>query len=278
MAGPLIGLIVQVALLTALAVPVGLGLSGWLAGLGFGLVTCGGLLRGLRVAGAAGLGPADRVTLARATLVGAVTALVARSFTHPVPVGLLVGLAAVALALDAVDGKVARRTGTVSALGARFDMEVDAFLILVLCLYDARLLGSWVVAIGAMRYAFVAASRLAPWLRGALPARLWRKTVAAVQGVVLAAAAADLPARPVTVITVAVALALLIESFGRDVLWLWRHRRIPLPRQRRAPVAGPPQQQLKSAQRPQRPQPPQQPQYVPALVDLRVAASVSRGL
>ena len=40
-------------------------------------------------------------------------------------------LASVALILDGVDGKVARRTRNASAFGARFDMEVDAFLILV---------------------------------------------------------------------------------------------------------------------------------------------------
>ncbi|GAA4940924.1 hypothetical protein GCM10023238_03240 [Streptomyces heliomycini] len=45
------------------------------------------------------------------------------------------GLTAVALILDGVDGKVARRTGTSTPLGARFDMEVDAFLILVLSVY-----------------------------------------------------------------------------------------------------------------------------------------------
>ena len=46
-----------------------------------------------------------------------------------------------ALLLDAVDGGVARRTGTVSGFGARFDMEVDAFLILVLSGYVAGRLG-----------------------------------------------------------------------------------------------------------------------------------------
>ncbi len=40
----------------------------------------------------------------------------------------LVALASAALVLDAVDGQVARRTGTATALGARFDGEVDAFL------------------------------------------------------------------------------------------------------------------------------------------------------
>ena len=119
------------------------------------------------------------MTLTRATLVGGVTALVADSFGRPAPVPPLVALTAVALVLDAVDGWVARRTGTASALGARFDMEVDAFLILVLSVYVAQSVGAWVLAIGAARYAFVAAGWLLPWLRGPLPPRYWRKVVAA---------------------------------------------------------------------------------------------------
>src|SRR5690606_19124180 len=136
----------------------------------------------------------------------------------------LVALTAVALALDAVDGYVARRTGTASALGARFDMEVDAFLLLVLCLLVAPWAGGWVLAIGAMRYAFVVASWLLPWMRAPLPPRYWRKVVAATQGVVLALAVADVLPRPVMTAVLAAALALLVESFGHDVGWLWRHR------------------------------------------------------
>ena len=55
----------------------------------------------------------------------------------------------VALLLDWVDGQVARRTHTESAFGARFDMEVDAFLILVLSVYVASTTGWWVLIIGA---------------------------------------------------------------------------------------------------------------------------------
>ena len=83
-------------------------------------------------------GPAVRltaaswVTLARATLAVAVAVLAVDSFTHGIPVALLVTLAAVALCLDPIDGWLARRTGTATALGARFDGEVDAFLILAL--------------------------------------------------------------------------------------------------------------------------------------------------
>ena len=154
---PLAGLLGQLVLLLLLAGGVGLGGAGWLAGAGFGVAVTALLIRGLGLAGTARLGPADRVTLVRTVLVGGVTALVVDGFTGPPAVATLVGLAAVALVLDGVDGWVARRTGTASAFGARFDMEVDAFLILVLSVHVARELGPWVLALGAARYLFVAA-------------------------------------------------------------------------------------------------------------------------
>ncbi|SCL15230.1 Phosphatidylglycerophosphate synthase [Micromonospora nigra] len=223
--GPVVGLIVQVVLLAVLATTVGLGVAGWLAGLGYGIVLCALLSRGLRRSGAGSLGPADRVTLGRAILVGCVTALAADSFDQSAPIALMVTLTAVALALDAVDGYTARRTGTSSELGARFDMEIDSFLVLVLCVHVAQSAGSWVLAIGAMRYAFVAASWVLPWMRGSLPGRYWRKVVAAVQGVMLTVAMAGVLPGPLAVAVLVLALALLVESFGRDVRWLWATRR-----------------------------------------------------
>ncbi|MFE9689243.1 CDP-alcohol phosphatidyltransferase family protein [Micromonospora sp. NPDC005806] len=222
--GPMLGLAVQFLLLAALDGTVGLGVTGWLAGLAYAGVLCALLWRGLRAAGTERLGPADRVTLARALLVGGVLALVVAAGAGPAPVALLVPLTAVALALDAVDGRVARRTGTTSALGARFDMEVDAFLILVLSVHLAPSVGGWVLAIGGMRYAFVAASWVLPWMRHTLPPRYWRKVVAAAQGVVLAVAASQVLPPMATTALVVGALALLVESFGHDVAWLWRHR------------------------------------------------------
>jgi phosphatidylglycerophosphate synthase len=218
--GPLVGLISQTLLVAVLAVTVGIGWLGWVVGISYGLVTCLALNRGLRSAGADRLGPADRITLARAVLVGGVTVLT----VGPSPTPVLVAMASVALALDAVDGLVARRTGTRSNLGARFDMEVDAFLILVLSVRVALDLGPWVLAIGAMRYVYVAAGAFLPWLRSVVPPRYWRKVVAAVQGIVLTAVTSGLFPRPVTVTAVAAALALLVESFGRDIVWQWAHR------------------------------------------------------
>ena len=169
------------------------------------------------------VGPADWVTLARATLTVGVAALTAASFEQPVPVTMVVSLAVIALALDAVDGWVARRTRTTRS-GARFDAEVDAFLILVLSVYVARSAGAWVLAIGVARYAFLAAGWALPWLREPLPPRYWRKVVAATQGIVLTIAAANVLPPTVTEVALVAALVLLAESFGRDVWWLRSHR------------------------------------------------------
>ncbi|MFJ8817604.1 CDP-alcohol phosphatidyltransferase family protein [Amycolatopsis thermoflava] len=209
-----------IVLLNVLAMTLGLGVLGWLAGAAYGAALLGLLGAALRRSGRQVLGPADRVTLARATLVGGVVALVAAGLSGPV----LVVLAAVALALDAVDGRVARRTGTVSPLGARFDMEVDAFLILVLCVPVALALGPWVLPIGAMRYAFVVAGWLAPWMRGPLTPNLARKAVAAAQGIALVVVVAGVLPRPAAVVVAGGALAALVWSFGRDVGTLWRNR------------------------------------------------------
>ncbi|MEV5430506.1 CDP-alcohol phosphatidyltransferase family protein [Streptomyces sp. NPDC052701] len=220
-----VGAGVQVLLLALLGTAVGMGPAGWLTGLAFAFATWAVLSRALHRSRPRSFGAANRVTLGRAILVGGVTALVADSFQSSPPVSLFVGLTAVALILDGVDGKVARRTGTSTPLGARFDMEVDAFLILVLSVYVSMRMGPWVLLIGGMRYVFVAAARAWPWLTAPLPPSTARKTVAALQGVLLLLAGADLLPHGANVGVVALALGLLVWSFGRDVLWLWRTSR-----------------------------------------------------
>lgn len=198
--------------------------SGWVAVLAYLLVSNALVVRGLRRRRSARFGSANIVTAMRSTIVGVITGLVVASFTAPISIGLLVALVVPALALDAVDGWVARRTGTTSELGARFDMEVDAFLLLVLSVFVAQTMGLWVVAIGLLRYAFVAAGWVLPWMRRQLPPRYWRKVVTAVAGIALAIAASGL-LPGIDIALVAFALALLVESFGRDVSWLVARRR-----------------------------------------------------
>ena len=211
--GPLAGVAGLVGLLAALDASAGLGLSGWAAGLGTGVVVALLLNGALDRRAGETLGPADRITLLRADLVCAVAAVAVSGGS----VTVLVGLAAIALALDGVDGRVARRTGTVTELGARFDTEVDAFLILVLSAYVAPHAGAWVLLIGAARYLLLGAGRLLPWLHGELPPRAWCKVVAVVQGVVLVVAVSGALPVPLARAALAVALVLLAESFGREV-------------------------------------------------------------
>jgi phosphatidylglycerophosphate synthase len=226
--GPVVGLIFHFAVLGVLSGSVGLGTAGWVIGLASGIVTYIALGYGLQRSGAEAFGAANWVTLGRAGLAGGVAALAADSFTRPVSIPVLCMLSAVALALDAVDGNVARRTGGVTALGARFDMETDAWLILVLSAFVAESVGPWVLVIGLMRYLIGVATWLVPWLRGPVPPRYWRKVVAAMQGVTLAIAASGVLPLAMTTTVVAISLLFLVESFGSEVLWRWRRQTLTM--------------------------------------------------
>jgi phosphatidylglycerophosphate synthase len=162
---------------------------------------------------------ADRVTLARAALAGGCTAVTAMALVGAVPARTwwLLALAAPMLALDAVDGLVARRTGSVTQAGARLDYQVDSGVLVVLSLVVVPVLGAWVLLVGAMRYVFVAASWVRPALRSRLAYSEFRRWVAGLQGAVLAVAIAPVVPLPVAWAAVLLGLGLLVVSFGRDV-------------------------------------------------------------
>jgi phosphatidylglycerophosphate synthase len=130
----------------------------------------------------------------------------------------------VALACDGVDGWLARRLDRETSFGARFDMETDAFLMLVLSLL-AWLMGKagpWVLAIGLMRYVFVGAGMLWPRLNSALPESLRRKGVCVFAVAALAILIAPVVTLPESEFLAIAALALLIYSFAVDTAWLVR--------------------------------------------------------
>ncbi len=218
----ILGMLATAALLGVVAATAGLGVAGWIAGLATGSAATALLATARMRSDQPAIFPADWVTLTRALLIAGVAGLVADSFNRPLAVTALVTLSSIALALDAVDGQVARRTGTATPLGARIDGEVDAFLILLLSIAVSRDYGSWVLLIGAARYALLLAGWLMPWLAAPLPPRYWGKVVAAVQGIVLTVAASGVVDRLTGMIAVAAALLLLAESFGRNVIWLYR--------------------------------------------------------
>jgi phosphatidylglycerophosphate synthase len=220
------GLVAAVLGLLALLLLVpGTGAGGTALGAACAVVLAAAAAHRAREDGVETLGPADLVTVARAVLACCVAALVGESLlTGARADPVVVPLTVVALALDFVDGRVARHTGTASAFGARLDGEADAFLILVLSAYVARDTGAWVLAMGAVRYAYAAATWALPWMQRPLPPRHWRKVVAAVTGIALALAASGLAPHPASLTAVVVAALLLAESFGWDVVWLWRRR------------------------------------------------------
>lgn len=135
---------------------------------------------------------------------------------------LLAWVAAACLASDGLDGWLARRRGSASAFGARFDMETDALLILALAMLvrEAGQAGSFVLLSGALRYLFLAASWPLPALRRELPRSLRRKTVCVVQTALLVAALAPALSSAEGGAAAAAGLVLLIYSFAVDVAGL----------------------------------------------------------
>lgn len=242
----------QLLAMATLELVVGLGPAAWVVAVLHLVVLYAVLLRALETSGLPRFGWANTVTLVRALLGGLVlaqsVALLTRTLgdstlrdstlgdsavlsTGPAttwPAGyalpVMVGMAVIAVALDGVDGQVARRTDSCTELGARFDVEADAFLVLVLAAHLSLTLGWWVLTIGAVRYLFVLAAVVAPWLGGSLPERTDRKVIGLLQMVVLLLAATGVLTRPTAGLLVAGSLALLLFSFGRDTCWLWRHR------------------------------------------------------
>lgn len=165
-------------------------------------------------------GLANQITALRLAMV--VVAFVALMVAWPALPVWAWWTALAAWLLDAVDGLVARRTGTTSRVGYYLDLECDAALLVVLALAAAPVVGWWVLGIGALRYAFGLTGRLWAPLRAPLPYDRFRRVVAAVQAGALLLALIS----PVQVgrLVAGVALGLLCISFGRDVVYLVRRR------------------------------------------------------
>jgi phosphatidylglycerophosphate synthase len=168
-------------------------------------------------------GPANQLTTARAVLVALVAGLIGEP-TVPLVAAAATGAAVVVTGLDGVDGGLARKSGVASEFGARFDMEIDALLIMALAIlaWQHGQAGGWVLLSGLLRYAFVAAGWLAPWLARPLPPSRRRQTICVVQIVGLCLATAPIVKAPLSALAAATALAALVGSFLVDILWLWR--------------------------------------------------------
>ena len=174
-------------------------------------------------------GPANQVTLARAILVALLAGLIGERAVSTSP-GFVLLLAIPALALDGLDGWLARRTRMQSAFGARFDMETDALLVMVLCVlaWEGGKAGAWILLAGLLRYLFVAAGAVLPWMARPLAPSMRRKVVCVVQVIALLVVLAPFVAPPVSDAVAAASLVLLAASFAIDVRWLAGRARLPL--------------------------------------------------
>jgi len=173
---------------------------------------------------------ADVVTLVRGLgvcfLAGLALQALAGGLTKRALLTMII-LGTLCLLLDGVDGRVARARNEASAFGARFDVETDAAMLAVLSVTVAALgiAGWWVLAIGAMRYGYVATSLLVPALRTPLPYRYSGKVIAVIQAVALLAALSVglTHVEPwVSTTFLMAALAALCWSFGSSVIWQLR--------------------------------------------------------
>ena len=181
----------------------------------------------VRVAGAhhpyARFGPANHVTTIRAMLAGIAAGLVGHPASAPV-LWSVIGLTTMVAVLDGLDGWLARVTRMTSGYGARFDMETDAAFIFVLSVlvWQHEKAGAWVWGCGVMRYAFVAAGWMRPWLAAPLRATRRGRIVAVVQLLGLGVALAPSVPWPASAVVAGVTLAVLGWSFAIDVTRLWR--------------------------------------------------------
>lgn len=168
-------------------------------------------------------GIANTVTLLRLGLVVAISLLLWEA-PSAAAAGVVVVVTLVIVALDAVDGQVARRTGTATPFGARFDTETDAALILLLSAlaWQHGKAGAWILAAGALRYLFVASGWLLPWMAAPLTPTRRGRIVAVLQMVGLTVVMTPVVPPPWSTLVAATSLAVLSWSFALDVGRLWR--------------------------------------------------------
>jgi len=188
------------------------------------------VVRGLHFYPHSTFGPANAITALRASGTAFLAGLMPVAHSNTLfqlqdsnPYLWILSIAILALlALDGVDGYLARRTQLESSFGARFDMEVDAFLALVLSvlIWRSGKAGIWVLGLGSLRYLFILASVWSQPLQGELFPSMRRKVVCVIQIAALCIMLSPLLSPQLSVLLGVVALACLVASFAIDVRWL----------------------------------------------------------
>jgi phosphatidylglycerophosphate synthase len=170
-------------------------------------------------------GPANQVTTVRAVFVALVVGAIGGPATAAVAAGAASAGVAVTV-MDGIDGWIARRSRMASRFGARFDMEIDALLILALAIltWQHGKAGPWVVVSGLLRYVFVAAGWQLPRMRQPLPDSRRRQTICVIQVIALIIALEPFVAPAASELVAGAALLALVYSFAVDTRWLLSDR------------------------------------------------------
>jgi phosphatidylglycerophosphate synthase len=163
------------------------------------------------------------VTALRVLVIGAIGVAL-----HGAPGLVLAALVVLVFALDAVDGSLARRTGTTSSFGEHFDMEADAFLVIALGLelWSRGQLGAWVLVPGLLRYLAVLGGTLVSPRTGDMPRSRFGSRACGI--LVITLIAAFILPNPWATAVAAVGSALVVWSFALSFYGSYL-RRAPLP-------------------------------------------------
>lgn len=169
------------------------------------------------------MGSANQVTILRGAMIALLAGLLGEHGSSATA-AVAVIVASATLALDGVDGWLARRSGMASEFGARFDMETDAVFVAVLAVlvWQFGKAGSWVLLSGLMRYLFAAAVLLVPRLQRPIPSTMRGKSIAVLQMIALILALAPVCSPTISVWIAAIGLLALVLSFSLDAVWLLR--------------------------------------------------------
>jgi phosphatidylglycerophosphate synthase len=168
-------------------------------------------------------GSANAITLFRSALIAVVAGYaIEPPESRDAAWWIAAALSGTALALDGVDGWLARRGRAASAFGARFDMEVDALAALVHSgvLWQAGRVGPWILLVGLLRYLFVLAGWAFNAMRRPLPPSQRRRAICALQGALLAVCLVPVWPSGIALMLGALALASTSLSFLIDTVWL----------------------------------------------------------
>ncbi len=157
-----------------------------------------------------GFGAANWITAVRLVLVLGLTA------TPGADLRWVAFVCSLVLGLDTLDGYVARRSGSASVFGGRFDMETDATFVLTMgihCVYGIGL-GAWALIPGLWRYCYVLFMAFFPTRFGEAPRSSFARYSFAITSVITVGALLSPP--PFAAAAMTLVSAMVSYSFGRS--------------------------------------------------------------